>query len=260
MNPRNRNDEAYEIDMLQLFSILLQNAKLLILSALIGAVLVYAATLFLVTPMYKATATFYVNNNAGKDSSSAITSADLTASAKLVDTYAAIIKSDSVIDRVITAAGVDMSAEQLKDRIIAKAVNNTEVFNVSATHEDPKTAARIVNAIADIAPMQITGIVEGSSVKIVDYPKIPTDINSPNYKKNAVIGLMAGLILSAAYVLIRTLSDNSIKGAQDFEIWEFPVLASIPDIETSKDSESYGYRHTGANKRTKAKGVAANAN
>lgn len=260
MNPRKKNDEVYEIDILELFSILLRNAKFIILCALIGAVIAYAATLFLVTPMYKATATFYVNNNAGKDSSSAITNADLTASAKLVDTYAAIIKSDSVLDRVITAAGVDMTSEQLKGRITAKAVNNTEVFNVSATHADPKTAARIVNAIADIAPMQITGIVEGSSVKIVDYPKIPTKINSPNYKKNAAIGLLAGLLLSVAYVLIRALSDNSIKSAQDFEIWGFPILASIPDIESSKDSGSYGYGYAGAKNRAKSKGVAANAN
>ena len=115
--------------------------------------------------------------------------------------------------------------------------------------EDPRTAARIVNAITDVAPEQITGIVEGSSVKIVDYPKIPTKIDSPSYKRNALLGFIVGFLLSALYVLIMGLRDNTVKSLTDFEMWDFPVLSSIPDIETSSDDGSYGYGYAGAKNR-----------
>ena len=234
-----RNEEV--IDILEIARLLLSHWKLLILTAVIFALITFAATYFLVTPLYKATATFYVNNSAGTSESSSITSSDLTASAKLVDTYAAIIKSNAIMDRVVAQLGEDVTTNQIVSHLSAKSVNNTEVFTVSVTHANPKTAVKIVRLITEIAPEQIGEIVEGSSTKIIDYPKMPTKIDSPNYMKNTANGGMLGFILACAFIIIRSLMDNTIKTAADLEYWGLPVLGVIPDFATASKNSSYGY-------------------
>ena len=219
----------------------LANLKWIILSTLVFAGIVFVATYFLVTPLYRASATLYVNNSAGSKDSASISNADLTASAKLVDTYAAIIKSNAIIDKVVSELGEDVTSEYIKNHLSAKSVNNTEVFTVSVTHDNPKTAVKIVNLIAEIAPSQISEIVEGSSTKIIDYPKMPTGIDSPSYKKNILLGGMFGFILACAIIIIRSLMDNTIKSAADLEYWGLPVLGVIPDFATAHKGASYGY-------------------
>ena len=230
-----RNEERGEevIDLLEIARLLLSKIKWIILSTLVFAGIVFVATYFLITPMYRASATFYVNNSTGTSDNASISSADLTASAKLVDTYAAIIKSNAIVDRVVAELGEDVTSSKIKNNLTTKSVNNTEVFTVSVTHENPKTAVRIVNLITEIAPAQIAEIVEGSSTKIIDYPKMPTGIDSPNYIKNAMLGGIVGFILACAIIIIRSLLDNSIKSAADLEYWGIPVLGVIPDFATA---------------------------
>lgn len=238
-----RNEEANEteIDLLELARLFLHHWKLLIGTAIIFAVLAFLGTYFLVTPKYRASATLYVNNNAGATESSYISQADLNASAKLVDTYSAIIKSNAIMDRVVAQLGEDVTSEQIINNLSAKSVNNTEVFTVSVTHENPQTAVKIVRLITEIAPEQIGEIVEGSATKIIDYPKMPTGIDSPSYKKVTVLAGGVGFVLAALFIFVRAMLDNTIKSAADLEYWGIPVLGVIPDFATASRDAGYGY-------------------
>ena len=238
-----RNDEIKEteIDLLEVGRLLLSKWVPIMATAIIFAIIAFAATYFLITPKYRASATLYVNNSAGKNESASVSSADLAASAKLVDTYSAIIKSNAIMDRVVAQLGEDITSEQIVDRLSTKSVNNTEVFTVSVTHENPTTAVKIVRLITEIAPGQIGEIVEGSSTKIIDYPKMPTGIDSPNYMKNTVIGGILGFMLACLIIIIRSLMDNTIKSAGDLDYWGIPVLGMIPDFATANKSAGYGY-------------------
>lgn len=239
---RNEERAETEIDLLEVVQLLLANLKWIILSTLVLAGIVFVATYFLVTPLYRASATFYVNNStAGTSDTSSITNADLTASAKLVNTYSAIIKSNAIMDKVVAELGENVSSSYIKNHLTTKAVNETEVFTVSVVHENPRTAVKIVNLITEIAPNQISEIVEGSSTKIIDYPKMPTGIDSPNYISNAGIGGAIGFILACAYFIIRSLMDNTIKSAADLEYWGIPVLGVIPDFASADKSAGYAY-------------------
>ena len=238
-----RNEELNdaEIDILEVGRLLLSKWIPILAVSVVFAILSFVGTYFLITPVYRASATFYVNNSAGGSENGSITNADLTASAKLVDTYAAIIKSNAIMDRVVAQLGEDVTTGQIVNNLTAKSVNNTEVFTVSVTHENPTTAVKIVRLITEIAPEQIGEIVEGSSTKIIDYPKMPNGIASPNYKKNTAIGGMIGFILACAIIIIRSLMDNTIKSAADLEYWGLPVLGVIPDFATAHKGVGYGY-------------------
>lgn len=224
----------------------------ILLGAILGTAVFFAFSWFFLTPLYEASVTLYVNNSSSQENTGYITQSDLYASTQLVDTYAAIILSDAILEDVVHDVPLDMTIDDLAEILTIEAVNDTEVFEVTVRYAEPETAARIVDLIADIAPEQIAGIVKGSSVTVINYARVPTKIAFPNYILMAVIGFAAGMCLVAGYLLIHEMMDTRIKTGSDFSRWAYPLLANIPDFLDRKQ-DGYGYSKKKAKKRKRVK-------
>lgn len=236
-----RTDHDVEINLLGVLQLFWHRSWVIIFACLLGAAMVFAGLWLFVTPEYTASITLYVNNSASNDNTS-ITQSDLSASAKLVDTYSAIISSSTVLEQVIQQAGLEnITAEDLDDMLSISAVNETEVFTVSISHEDPGAAALVANTIADVAPEQIADIVEGSSVKVIAYAKIPSEISSPSYLKLTIVGAVIGFVVSCAFILVRELVDSTLKSEADLEGFGLPVLCVMPEFDLAGKMDGYGY-------------------
>lgn len=240
-NVATQNQREDEIDLLELFYIVRAKLHIVVFSTLFVGLLALLGSIILITPQYQASITMYVNNFSAENGASTLTQSDLNASMQLVDTYSAIISSKTVLEMVIDEAEVDLTTEELEKKIETEAINKTEVFVVNVLNSDPKEASRIANAIAEIAPEQIAEIVDGSSVKVVDYAKIPEEIETPNYLKNTLIGFILGLFFSVGIIILLDWMDTSIKTESDFERWNLPVLGVVPDLEESKRKKNRGY-------------------
>lgn len=239
--------DEIDINFLKLFHILLSKLHIILLCGLLFGLLAYGAVYLLITPKYMASTMLYVNNASTKENTTTITQSDLYASSQLVNTYSAIITSESFLGQVIVDADIDLEVEELAKQLEIESVNDTEAFRVTVMDEDPKAAARIANAIADIAPTQIPTIVDGSSVKVIDYASIPTDIAKPNYRKFTLIGIMLGLCISMLVILLREIMDTTIKSESDLEEWNLPILGVVPDFAEAKKHKSYGYSYGNQN-------------
>lgn len=225
-------DRIVEVDLREILRVCLRKLWLILLSALVLGVAVYLYTAFFVNPQYITGASFYVNNSLQSGESQKISSSDLATSQRLVLTYVNIIKSDTVLEKVIDEIELDMTASQLRGIMTAESIDDTEMFKVQISHEDPQLAARIANAIATVAPNEISNIIVGSTTKVVDRAKVPTSPYSPNRMQNALLGALVGMVLAVAYIVIRTLMDVRIKSEEDLAaISSVPVLGSIPEFD-----------------------------
>lgn len=232
---KNKTD-YYEIDLLRLAQALWKRLWLVVLVTLICGALAFSYTYFLVTPLYKATAMMYVNNSAISVGSAkvSISAGDLAASQSLVDTYTVILKTRGTLNEVISRTGVPYSYQQLSRMVEAGAVNSTEGFSIDVTSADPQEAERIANTIAEILPDRIAEIVDGSSVKVVDYAIVPSEISSPSYTRNTALGMLLGLVLIAAIICLREIFDEKLHNEDDItQRYQFPILAVIPDLAAS---------------------------
>lgn len=248
-----RTDENVEINLVGVLQLFWNKIWIILFACVACMVVVFAGLHLFVTPKYTAFITLYVNNNINQDTTS-ITQSDLTASAKLVDTYSAIISSSTMLDEVVHQANVQLDGKELKDMISTKSVNDTEVFTVSVEDTDPGQAALLANTIADVAPAQIAEIVEGSSVKVIARAEIPTEISSPSYLKFTALGGILGILISCAMILIRELTDTSIKSEGDLEMWNIPVLCVIPEFDQAQKETGYGYGYASAGSARKSGG------
>lgn len=225
-------NENVEIDLREFFRVLLKKIWIVALCAVLFAASVLVYTMNFVTPTYKASVSIYVNNNSGNDSSY-ISSADLAVALRLVATYVNIIQSDTVLDKVIEETGLMLTASQVRSMISAEAIGETEMFRVTVTTPNAQMSADLANAIAAVAPDEITQIIEGSSAKIIDYAKVPESQSSPNYASSAILGGFVGAALAVLVILIQTLMDVRIKSEEDLaKICSIPVLGVIPQLSS----------------------------
>lgn len=230
-----------ELDLFQVVNILWQKALIIILAATIFGAASFAGTFFFISPKYKATTSMYVNNSSFSfgATSFSITSSELSASNTLVSTYIYILESRTTLEEVISEAGLSYTYEDLEKMIDARAVSDTAAFDVTVESENPVEAELIANTIAKILPDRIAEIVDGSSVRIVDYAIIPAHRSSPSYIKNTLIGALIGGILSSAVVLAMFVTsekrNDDIRSVDDLKDMypDIPVLALIPDMRIS---------------------------
>ncbi|MBP8641129.1 MAG: hypothetical protein KBI01_09600 [Oscillospiraceae bacterium] len=239
-------DEFREISIQEVVSCLWNRKWFIIVATVAFGVVTLLYTMYFVTPQYQASIRLYVNNKT--EFSTSVTTADMSASKSLVDTYITILQSNALLENVIEKTGENYSIEDINSMISAGAINGTEVFMVSITNPSPEEAAKIANAIADTAPEIITDIVEGSSVKIIDRATVPSLPVSPNMTRNATIGALLGFVLSCLLFILIYVFDTTIYTEDDIgEFSSLPILGIFSDFDQLRN-EKYRYDSKGGRK------------
>ena len=239
-NELQHNDE-FEINFGKIIDAVWKKAWLILVSSLICAVITLLGTLLFITPKYQSSAMFYVNNSdlSVGDTSLSLSTGDISAAKSLVDSYIVILQTRTTLNDVIDYADVDRTYSEIKDMIEAVSVNGTEIFRVTVTSPDPHEAEKIANAIAYILPKRISGIVEGTSAKIVDSAIVAGSPSSPSYTVNTLVGFLLGAMLSVCAIVLLELFDISIRDEDDIaQVCKHPVLTLVPDM-TSPSKGGY---------------------
>ena len=158
---------------------------------------------------------------------------------------------------MIKEANLSYTPEELSKMVEAEGISSTAAFEVTVTSEDPAEAELIANTIARLLPDRIAEIVDGSSVRIVDYAIIPSHRAGPSMVKNTAIGVLAGAFLSIAVVVVRFLMDDRSKAmiqSVDELRAIYPdimVLAMIPDLRISDKKGYYSNYYAQPDKKKK---------
>ena len=236
-------DNVITIDIMRILKALWKKAWALALTGAICAAAGFCLAYFFITPKYSATAMLYVNNSTfsvGKTSFS-ITSSEISAAQSLVKTYIVILKNRTTLEEVIQKTGVPYTYEDLSSMITAESVSNTEVFHVTVTSTDPEEAALLANVISEVLPVRVAEIIDGSSMRLVDKAVTNPHKVSPSITRYTEIGLLIGVVLAAAIIVLRTLLDDVVHN-EDYLLntYDFPILARVPDLN-EKTTRRYSY-------------------
>lgn len=222
-----------EINIFELIQLLIRKLWILVLSALVCGGLAFCYSFFSLTPLYTSTSTIYINNSSVADSESKISSSDISAAESLVNNVVAIVESRSVIEAVEEDIGKIKSYTELKNMLKASVKTNTVIVEISVECDDPEEAQKICQSFVTCSKEKIETIIEKSGVQVVDEPSLPKSTSFPNHKTYILIGLLAGLVISAVAVVIIDILDTKIDSAQDFEetFPDIPIIGIIPNIE-----------------------------
>ena len=258
-----KDGDVKTIDLIKLAEGILKRLWMVILAMIIGGVAMFSYSTFMVTPLYQASALMYVNNNsfAVGSTSFSFSSAEISAAKSLVETYLVILETRLTLNEVVERGHIDRTYGELCQMIDAGSVNETEVFSVTITSDDPHEAEHIANTIAQVLPEKIADVVEGSSVRIVDYAVVPSNKVSPDIGSYTIKGLLLGLVLSCAVIVLIEVLDDKIH-SEDYllETYEnIPLLTTVPDLLEGNEKNGYYqyyyYQHRRSNSSHTSKPV-----
>ena len=229
----NNNDEI-EIDLGEVFHLVISKLGVIILSGILLGVLSIIGTMLFITPKYESTTKIMVLN---KQDNNTLTSADMQTSTQLTKDYAELIQSRTVLEGVIAQLNLDMTYKEMLNKVSVETSSDSRIVSISVTDEDPYTASEIANAVRDMAAEHIQSVMDIEAVNVVDTANIPNEKASRSLAKNGVIGGLLGVIIAMAAVIIIYLTNDTIKVEEDVERYlGLSVLGSIPFSE--KESRS----------------------
>ena len=110
---------------------------------------------------YESRATILISNTATAKAP-AISSSDLSATTSLVKTYAAILNTSKIQNKI------KEDYPNIEYELTLEPINETEVFVLIATSENAENLEDICNLAVSLLCEEVSLIVEGSSCKVVD--------------------------------------------------------------------------------------------
>ena len=217
--------QEYEIDLLELFYRLLENAKYIAVAALIGALLAWSYTVVVVAPKYTATSKLYVLNTGD----SAINLSDLQIGNYLASDYQEVFKNWHVHEMVIQRLGLPYSYKTLSKMISVSNPSNTRILYITATSTDPEEAKSIADTYAEVACEFIATTMDTREPNMFEEALRPTSPSSPSKSRNVLVGFMMGFVVACGIITVRYLMDDKIHSSEDVEKYlGIPTLGMLP--------------------------------
>lgn len=187
---------------------------------------------------YKASAMIIVNNKASE--ASGFNSAEIVAAQDLASVYSIIIKSDTVIDKVIKNLKLNMTYEQLVGTITVTPVNSTQVIQISMVGNNASDCKDIVAEVVKVAKPIISDTVETGSVKDISKASIANNGNpvGPSAVKNSVLAAFLGFALVMMIIIVKEFFNKKFKSEDDIDsVLNLPVIGTIPAVERKEFSK-----------------------
>lgn len=239
------NNDVVEIDLMEIFGLMLHRLWLIVLCAVAAGAVAYAVSRFVLTEQFESTTRIYVLNRQNDDT---LTYSDVQLGTQLTKDFAQIIRSRYVLEQVIGVCGLEDTSAMLASRISVDTQSDTRIITITVTDKDPAMAQYIADELREASAERIMNVMDIQAVNVVDEANLPTSPSAPSVPKWTAIGFLLGAFLCMAVVLVQFLLDDTIKTSDDIEKYlGLSTLGMIPMREEKEGKEhEKGSRSSGS--------------
>jgi capsular polysaccharide biosynthesis protein len=225
------------ISLKELFAVLRKRLWMISTITLTAVLISAIVSYFFITPIYQSSAQILVNQ---KKQEGVFQPGEIQTNLQLINTYNVIIKSPAILDKVIEELNLDMSVQQLTEKINVVSEKDSQVISVAVQDPDPKAARDIANTTAEVFKTEIANIMSIDNVSILAKAEIIKDQGpvKPRPMLNIAIAAVVGLMTSVGLAFLLEYLDNTIKKEQDIEaVLELPVLGVVARMDEEKKQQ-----------------------
>ena len=203
---------------------------IVVLCVLLGILSAWYYTVKVQVAMYKSETSIVLANQ-----NTDITVNDVSLNKNLLPTYREIIKSRSILEKVISNLNLDLTVEKLNKKISVKSQNDAEIIIISVKDEDKKKAQTIANEIAKIFKEEITKYYQVENVSVLDNAVEAEKPYNIDVIKQYLLGFLAGFVVGSGIVTTIFYFDDTIKTSEDIETKiGLSVLSTVPRYKPKK--------------------------
>ena len=204
----NRED-IIDIDPVLILKRVLKYVWVILTVGIVFGIAAYMWNTIMVVPKYKSSTKVYVLNNNINEKK--LTTQDFQIGNYLLKDYKEIILSSKVLERVIEKNGIQISLGELRSKIEVKIPQDTRILTITVEDTDSKRAADLANAVRDEAFLEIKEITKEESINILEKAQESKTPSSPDIRKNTIMAIGIGILLSLAVVILNEVLDDRVK-------------------------------------------------
>ncbi|UNC93577.1 YveK family protein [Candidatus Contubernalis alkaliaceticus] len=217
-----------EIDIRDIFYILLKRIKFLIIIPLLAALISGLVSYFYLTPIYEASTTLML----WKEQTTEVVYQDIQFNRQLVNTYREIAKSRLVAEEAAKRLQMNLTPAELSSMVEVSLVKDTEVISISVTNKNPELASIIANEVAEVFQNQVPLLIKIDNVKVIDKAVPPVSPIAPRPLLNIAVAGVLGFMVAVGLAFLLEYLDDTVKTPDEVHrLLSLNVLGTVPAIE-----------------------------
>ncbi len=222
------------IELKRIFDILKSKMLLIVFILITFTLLGYVYSYYYVVPEYKSTATLLLIPNEGTEKQG-ITATDLNLNAELISTYSNIAKQPKVLKQVIQNLNLNMTEQELLNKMQVRILSSTYIIELSVTNTNPQMAMNITKELSNVFLNEIQEIYHLNNIGIIDAASMPQTPSNVNHMKDIATFAVGSIVLSSIIIMAIYLFDNTVKTEEDIERYiKIKTLGKIPLNQNQK--------------------------
>ena len=238
-----------EITIKELIDIFLPKVWVIALVAVIFAAILGGYSMFIKDDTYTSTSSFIMvkiptqydeDSNGAFAITTGLSASEISAMQSMIGMAEQIMETKDYLKTVkeglvnVNPEYMSVSVQELRNMLSVKVVGEATVFDLSVISEDPELAYLVSDIVYHTFPNVIEEYFDSYSIsiKVIDTPVKATSPNSKGTFRNAVIGGLAGVVLSMLVIFVISKLDIVIRSKEKIEQgYDIPVIGLIPRFE-----------------------------
>lgn len=222
-------EDEMEIDLKELFFVLLNKWHLIVISGLLCALLGLAAAMFLIPEKFESKTSIYIYNQQNES----MTYNDLQTGSTLTKDYEVLVKGRTVLESAVEKLDLDLTYEEINSMVTVSVPASTRIVEITVGTTDPYLSRDIADAVREISSKSIADVMGVDAVNVVETANLPEIKSSPSIKKFTLLGGMIGGVLACGLVVLMFLLNDTIRTQDDVEKYlGLSTLGIIPMDDT----------------------------
>lgn len=227
------------ISLQEIFGIIKKRLALIITLMFIGLGFSAVMTFVVMTPKFSSSTQLIVKlPRAAEGTNSNVN--DVNFNLYMITTYKDFITTSNTLaestqEIVARETNFKGSAADIQAMLQVTQEQNSQMFSIKATSEDPKIAQAVANTAAQVFQEQAKETLEVDKVSIIAPAPLNVSPISPNNKLNLLIGLVLGLMVGVGISFLVELLDKTVKDDKFIrDVLGYSVLGTVPEM-TAKE-------------------------
>lgn len=246
-----KQSKNHEIGIGILWKVLRARIVFLIVALVLGGLLGFGYSHFLVTPQYSSSAEFMVINTA----SNGINSSYLQGTEMLAANYAKYANGnvflEKVVERYNADNGTELTAAAVKNKVSSIPYGEDSTFTVKVSSSSPTEAYKLLQIYEELLPPELSRLDEiamgesGDGTKDSDFVyviltnrgNLSSVPDSPNIKLNVLLGAFLAVVIVYIVFLLVWILDKTVYHEESIkENFSIPVIGHVPSWERPGDN------------------------
>lgn len=187
-------------------------------------------------PTYEAKARIFIGPRAIMSGDLGSALEELTFSREFIASYAELLRSRPLAERVVDKEDLPFSPAELTGRVTTKIIADTRIIEVAVTDSQAHRARRTANALVETfveEGVEQLGGAGGARAKVLEPALLPGRPVSPKPVRDGLIGAALGLALGVGTAFLLETLDSTLRSREDVEaaLAPLPVLAAVPGLK-----------------------------